>query len=215
MIRKDAEENLRRENSNANLERKGLGGSRHHIEDDEVMAEADENASSVATGWDEVMDISDGGGMMGSSTVGKLLEEALDYGQELRGEFAGDPRHEMAKQLDEIFALIAYPNPLKVKEVAHLLDRTGRVVVAEELNSAILRKSMALSSSTTPSTTLIIILNNLASIVSLGKSSRAALETLYAQTSVLLDDLRQDGGDGAFVTVNGIIDDIPHSRLLG
>lgn len=45
--------------------------------------------------------------------------------------------------------------------------------------------------------------------VSLGKSSRAALENLYAQTSVLLEDLRQDGGDGAFVTVQSVIDQIP------
>lgn len=46
-------------------------------------------------------------------------------------------------------------------------------------------------------------------LVSLGKSSRAALENLYAQTSVLLEDLRQDGGDGAFVTVQSVIDQIP------
>lgn len=50
--------------------------------------------------------------------------------------------------------------------------------------------------------------------VSLGKSSRAALENLYAQTSVLLEDLRQDGGDGAFVTVQSVIDDIPKSVIL-
>lgn len=48
-------------------------------------------------------------------------------------------------------------------------------------------------------------------LVSLGKSSRAALENLYAQTSVLLEDLRQDGGDGAFVTVQSVIDQIPLS----
>lgn len=46
-------------------------------------------------------------------------------------------------------------------------------------------------------------------LVSLGKSSRAALENLYAQTSVLLEDLRQDGGDGAFVTVQSVIEQIP------
>jgi hypothetical protein len=37
---------------------------------------------------------------------------------ELRAEFREDPRRETTKQLDEIFSLIAYPNPLKVKEVA-------------------------------------------------------------------------------------------------
>ena len=44
---------------------------------------------------------------------------------------------------------------------------------------------------------------------SLGKSSRAALENVYAQTCVLLEDLRKDGGDGAFITVDSVIDEIP------
>lgn len=48
--------------------------------------------------------------------------------------------------------------------------------------------------------------------MSLGKSSRAALETLYAQTSVLLDDLRQEGGDGCFVSVKDVVDEIPFDR---
>jgi Ran-binding protein 9/10 len=47
--------------------------------------------------------------------------------------------------------------------------------------------------------------------VSLGKSSRASLEKLYAQTSVLLEDLRQDGGDGAFVSVQDVVDDVTDS----
>ena len=50
-------------------------------------------------------------------------------------------------------------------------------------------------------------------IASLGKSSRAALENVYAQTCVLLEDLRAGGGDGAFVAVKSVIDDIPPSRL--
>lgn len=52
-----------------------------------------------------------------------------------------------------------------------------------------------------------------AGVASLGKSSRAALENVYAQTCVLLDDLRTGGGDGAFVAVKSVIDDIPPSRL--
>jgi len=50
--------------------------------------------------------------------------------------------------------------------------------------------------------------------VSLGKSSRAALENVYAQTLVLLEDLRQDGGDGAFVTVQNVINGIPEPTLM-
>ena len=37
--------------------------------------------------------------------------------------------------------------------------------------------------------------------MSLGKSSAAALETLYQQTAVLVNDLADDGGPGAFIHV--------------
>ncbi|KAI1140323.1 SPRY domain-containing protein [Hypoxylon sp. FL0543] len=67
-----------------------------------------------------------------------LLQETIQYGQYLQAEFRDDPRREISKTLSEVFSLLAYPNPLQVKEVAHLLDRRGRVAVAEELNSAIL-----------------------------------------------------------------------------
>lgn len=51
-------------------------------------------------------------------------------------------------------------------------------------------------------------------IASLGKSSRAALGNVYAQTCVLLDELRKDGGDGAFVKMDDVIRQIPPSTLL-
>jgi hypothetical protein len=172
MIRKEAELNLLIEKKSTARARQG--------EDDEEMAEADAQSS-----WEDQMETEDG---TDSAVLKKLSHEALQYGMELRAEFSNDQRREVSKHLDEIFALIAYPNPLKVKEVAHLLDGTGRVAVAEELNSAIL--------------------------MSLGKSSRAALENVYAQTMVLLEDLRQDGGDGAFVTVQSVIEDIPKPSLM-
>lgn len=50
------------------------------------------------------------------------------------------------------------------------------------------------------------------SLESLGKSSRAALENMYAQTSVLLDDLAETGGPGAFVTLQSVIDEIDGPR---
>jgi hypothetical protein len=68
------------------------------------------------------------------------LAEAIEYGRELRAEFGGgDQNREAERSLDEIFSLVAFPDPWKHPEVAHLLDRSGRVAVAEELNSAILR----------------------------------------------------------------------------
>lgn len=69
-----------------------------------------------------------------------LTQDALLYGQTLQAEYLGDERREVHAALNEIFGLMAYPNPLKEAKVAHLLDRKGRVAVAEELNSAILRE---------------------------------------------------------------------------
>ncbi|KAH6682935.1 hypothetical protein B0J14DRAFT_556204 [Halenospora varia] len=106
----------------------------------------------------------------------RLLQATLTYGQDLQAEFKDDPRREVGKALEEAFALMAYQDPLNAKEVSHLLDPAGRVAVAEELNSAIL--------------------------LSLGKSSSAALEQVYQQTSVLLEELREGGGPGAFVNID-------------
>ncbi|KAL1864785.1 hypothetical protein VTK73DRAFT_5664 [Phialemonium thermophilum] len=200
MIRKDAEETMRQE-SGADAEKKDTSAAapsrttqQHDVEDEE-MEEADgsqqpqqqqQQQQQQQPEWDEQME-TEGNDGEAAPPIGKLLQEALLYGQDLRAEFDGWDNPEMSRHLDEIFALIAYKNPLKVKEVAHLLDRSGRVAVAEELNSAILH--------------------------SLGKSSRAALETLYAQTEVFLDILRRDGGDGAFVTVKDVMDSIPTSQL--
>ena len=153
MIRRDAEANIRQE-ANPEMERKGFStraGHRYYGEDEEMVEAGGDDE------WGERMDTEDGNddededdeddddggipiGRSEAPRVGRLLEEALQYGQELRAEFDGDEHREMARQLDQVFALIAYPNPLKVKEVAHLLDRTGRVAVAEELNAAILSK---------------------------------------------------------------------------
>lgn len=70
----------------------------------------------------------------------RILQETLVYGTELQAEFKDDPRREVKKGLDDIFALMAYQDPLNEKEVSHLLRSEGRMAVAEELNSAILRK---------------------------------------------------------------------------
>ncbi|KAI5467107.1 concanavalin A-like lectin/glucanase domain-containing protein [Mariannaea sp. PMI_226] len=130
-------------------------------------------------------------GPVDNETLAELHElerDMLEYGQTLQAEYANDPRKEISNALNEIWALVAYRNPLKEPQVSHLLDRKERVAVAEELNSAIL--------------------------LSLGKSSRASLETLYAQTSVLLEDLRQDGGEGAFVSVDDALEGIPRSNQI-
>ncbi|KAL8699021.1 MAG: hypothetical protein Q9201_006244 [Fulgogasparrea decipioides] len=65
----------------------------------------------------------------------ELLEDTLRYGQVLKQEFQDDPSTDGA--FKEIFSLFMYEDPRKSPQ-AHLLDRAGRVPVAEELNSAIL-----------------------------------------------------------------------------
>jgi hypothetical protein len=67
----------------------------------------------------------------------RLTQDTIEYGMELRTEFANDPRREVKKALEDTFALIAYENA-KESSLAPLLEVAGRTPVAEELNSAIL-----------------------------------------------------------------------------
>ncbi|CAK7223112.1 hypothetical protein SCUCBS95973_005067 [Sporothrix curviconia] len=176
MIRKEAELNLVHGGNNGN-------GSI-------ANADAGGDGAARANGHSQQgMDVDDIV-MAGDGTDGQprpegraLVNQALRYGQALQVEFQSELRPRIQTVLNEIFSLLAYANPLKQPEVAHLLDQRGRVAVAEDLNAAILEAT--------------------------GKSSRSALENLYTQTSVLLEDLRRDGGPGAFVTIKDFVDDIP------
>lgn len=67
----------------------------------------------------------------------QLLTEAVQYGQQLRADYPSDENGGDKKLLDDIFSLVAYPDP-KRSVHGHYLDPEGRVAVAEELNSAIL-----------------------------------------------------------------------------
>ncbi|KKA18566.1 Ran-binding protein (RanBPM) [Rasamsonia emersonii CBS 393.64] len=104
----------------------------------------------------------------------ELLTEAVQYGQQLRMDYPSDESGGDKELLNDIFSLVAYSDP-KSSVHGHYLDPAGRVAVAEELNSAIL--------------------------VSLGKSSSAALERLYQQTEALVNEISEDGGAGAFINV--------------
>lgn len=66
-----------------------------------------------------------------------LLKEAVQYGQQLRMDYPSDENGGDKKMLDDIFSLVAYPDPKRAVH-GHYLDPAGRVAVAEELNSAIL-----------------------------------------------------------------------------
>lgn len=88
--------------------------------------------------WGETMETE---GLDSQPDLMELEQEMIEYGQVLQAEYANDPRKEISRALEDIWPLLAYPNPLKEPNVSHLLDRKGRVAVAEELNSAILCES--------------------------------------------------------------------------
>ena len=73
-----------------------------------------------------------------------LVNDALQYGQELQLEFKDDPRREVKQALKDTFALIAYPDA-RQSSLAPLLEADGRISIAEELNSAILGECSGLS----------------------------------------------------------------------
>ncbi|KAK9377180.1 concanavalin A-like lectin/glucanase domain-containing protein [Lipomyces chichibuensis] len=107
-----------------------------------------------------------------------LLNESLRYGQKLHESYRNKKfptsKTDVQKALNDIFALMAYPDPIN-SPVAYLLAEEGRAPVAEDLNSAIL--------------------------VSQGKSSVAKLERLIQHTTMLMRELAEQGGQSAFVNV--------------
>ncbi|KAK6522795.1 hypothetical protein TWF281_002229 [Arthrobotrys megalospora] len=105
-----------------------------------------------------------------------MLTKVLEYGRQLQEDFKGKP--ELQEEMEEVFSLFAYSDPM-VSPMAHLLSEDGRAPVAEALNSAIL--------------------------VSLGKSSKAPLERLVQQTTVLLRELGEEGGPASFVNLHNWI----------
>lgn len=108
----------------------------------------------------------------------ELLTEAVQYGQQLCTDYQSMENLADRQMLKEIFSLVAYEDPQGSMH-GHYLDPAGRVAVAEELNSAIL--------------------------ISIGKSSSAALERLLQQTEVLVNEISEDGGAGAFINLRNDI----------
>ncbi|KAL5606112.1 hypothetical protein BROUX41_006120 [Berkeleyomyces rouxiae] len=111
--------------------------------------------------------------------IDQLEDKTMAYGREIYQLYSDDPPTEISATLNEIWPMMAYPNPLKEQKFRHLFDRRARMSVAEEFNSAILEH--------------------------LGKSSRPALEAAYATTAVLLEDLRIESAQMAFVAVEDCV----------
>ena len=125
----------------------------------------------------------------------QLTKQFLEYGQMLKEEFGGISQ-EHDKHLHEIASLMPYYDP-SPSQNGHLLDVSGRTKVAEDLNSAILSKSLPLRR---------MLMANIGA-ASLGRSPTAALETIWRQTEALIEVLSQDGGPAAFVNLQAADDD--------
>ncbi|EGC45852.1 ran-binding protein [Histoplasma capsulatum var. duboisii H88] len=150
------------------------GRDHDHYDDQDPDLDDDDDDEENGMDVEESADYNTSVSTTNAASYHDLLHEAILYGQELQADYPGDQRREYKRALDDIFSLVAYPDP-KSSVHGHLLEPSGRVPVAEELNSAIL--------------------------VSLGKSSSAALEKLYQQTEVLVNEISEDGGAGAFINV--------------
>lgn len=72
-----------------------------------------------------------------STNYQELLQDTVRYGQELRNEFRDDRSKISVETFRDMWSFYAYDDP-RTSPIAHMLDRSGRVPVAEELNSAIL-----------------------------------------------------------------------------
>ncbi|TGZ77704.1 SPRY-domain-containing protein [Ascodesmis nigricans] len=157
----------------------------HHHSGDEM--EVDEPMAEEAT-WD-IMDMDDDNenGSTGQHIQNvDTLDGVVKYARQLRVQFHADTRPEIKKSLDEVFSLIAYLDP-KSSVMAHLLDESERLKDAEMLNSAILRSQ--------------------------NKGPVAALERLVKQSSVLVQDLSEEGGPGAFVNIRN--DFLKDNEVMG
>ena len=104
------------------------------MELDEQMHDEDGQGHGWEANGDDGMDTED---LDVTSKFHQLLTEAVQYGQQLRMDYPSDENGGNKKLLDDIFSLVAYPDPKKSVH-GHYLDPAGRAVVAEELNSAIL-----------------------------------------------------------------------------
>lgn len=112
---------------------KPLNGHSAISDDDfEPEMDLDENMNTVDD-WDKMETEEVDNGLKYQD----LQAATVRYGQELQYEFKDDRSKLVEDAFKDIFSMFAYEDPRK-GPTSHLLDPSGRVPVAEELNSAIL-----------------------------------------------------------------------------
>lgn len=123
-------EMMRRCNELSTTSKRGANG----LADESAVSDQEMELDEQHDGnWDDGMDTEE----PEAGKFNELLTEAVQYGQQLRMDYPGDEGGGDKKMLDDIFSLVAYPDP-KRSVHGHYLDPSGRTAVAEELNSAIL-----------------------------------------------------------------------------
>jgi hypothetical protein len=112
--------------------------------DDQLNRESVKQNSQQTLGAEEDVDMETSTSSLphksGLMKANDYLTAALQYGQELQAEFGGDTRPAVKEKLREVFAIMAYIDP-RESIVGGLLDKRGRVGIAEGVNGAILGKS--------------------------------------------------------------------------
>ena len=117
---------------NTSLDGSGKGSTRPDPVSDVFEQDMELDEQADGNNWDNMeTDDTDN-----SKRAHELLQEAMTYGQILQREYR-DEKREYKKALEDIFSLMAYDDA-KSSMYGHLLESSGRVPVAEELNSAIL-----------------------------------------------------------------------------
>lgn len=113
---------------------KSLNGNSMSATDDEFEPDMElDDAPHGSEDWDK-MDTEESNM---STNYQELLQDTVRYGQELRNEFRDDRSKISVETFRDMWSFYAYDDP-RTSPIAHMLDRRGRVPVAEELNSAIL-----------------------------------------------------------------------------
>ncbi|KAJ8610914.1 hypothetical protein MRB53_038302 [Persea americana] len=128
------------------------------------------------------------------------MDALIQCGQQISRDFMSERRPEIRDALTALWGLMAYKDTTS-SPLAHLVDLEGRNQIAEELNAAIMSESLPVSFSASsirvfPLSCCRAVRIANSRTVSLGKASTSALELLYAQTEVLVDELAQDGRHG-------------------
>ncbi|TPX63230.1 hypothetical protein SpCBS45565_g06791 [Spizellomyces sp. 'palustris'] len=115
------------------------------------------------------------GGASSSQLPADSMRDVVQFGQDLQKEFGSSESEEVRNALVETYSLVAYSEPA-TSPVAYLLDPSNRILVADAVNGAIL--------------------------VSQHRPAVPAIENIYRQTCVAVQELVKAGnGAAAFINV--------------